>query len=233
MSREAAGSKVMYFGERIVAIKLRITDMNGQSLDVMMVSAYAPVGASPVEEREAFLSELGGCEDACGALEVWVVSTDANVSLGTKRDDKCTALGQWGKSWVNAAGKLMYEMLAANRLVSCGSFFQRRWKQYNTWFHPCSRMGYTLDHWLVRRGDLKRVIRCQTDTRLTVDSDHRPVLLTIRISRRRPGNRLRRPKEGGKGGGRRADRRILLNPEGKAAFVEAVTTQAKDNYEGT
>ena len=48
---EAAGSKVMHFGERIVAIKLRITDMNGQRLDVMMVSAYAPVGASPVEGR--------------------------------------------------------------------------------------------------------------------------------------------------------------------------------------
>ena len=63
---EAAGSKVMHFGERIVAIKLRITDMNGQRLDVMMVSAYAPVGASPVEEREAFLAELGECEDACG-----------------------------------------------------------------------------------------------------------------------------------------------------------------------
>jgi len=229
---EAAGSKVMYYGERIVAIKLKIPDASGREVDVMMASAYAPIGASPVEERETFLAELAECENACGANEVWAASIDANASLGTRRDDKCKVLGPAGNTWVNKAGRLMYQTLAENRLVSCGTFFLR--KEYNTWSHPGRRTGYSLDHWLMRRGDLKRIERCQVDKRLTVDSDHRPMLITIRISKRRPGNRLRRPQDGGGGGGgkgrERTDRRILLKPEGRDAFVNSVVKAAEDEY---
>ena len=79
---KAAGSKVVHFGERIVAIKLRITDTKGQKLDVMMVSAYAPVGASPADEREAFLADLQESEQTCGNKEVWVTSIDGGGGGG-------------------------------------------------------------------------------------------------------------------------------------------------------
>ena len=225
---EAAGSKVMYFGERIVAINLRLMDMDGRDVDVMLVSAYAPIGASLVAEREKFLSELVECEGACGEKTVWLASIDANAALGTKRGAKDLVLGPSGNPWVNKAGKLMYQVLAENRLVSCASFFIRKtW--YNSWFNPCNRLGYQLDHWLVRRKDLKRVRGCWVDSKQTVESDHSPVVFKLNISRRRPGNRLRRPQEGGKKKGK-VDRRKLLTPEGKESFVEAVEKAAMDEY---
>ncbi|MDE0908580.1 MAG: hypothetical protein OSB18_14545, partial [SAR324 cluster bacterium] len=58
---EAAGCKVLHFGERIAAVKLLLKDGKGRPLTIMLASAYAPHGSGPVKrkDRAVFLEQLG------------------------------------------------------------------------------------------------------------------------------------------------------------------------------
>ena len=51
---EKAGSQQLYFGTRIVATRLKLIDATNRSLDIFLVSAYAPDSSRPVGEHEEF-----------------------------------------------------------------------------------------------------------------------------------------------------------------------------------
>jgi hypothetical protein len=55
---EKGGSKVHFFGDRIIAAWLRLEDMVGKPLIIVLVSAYAPHSGSTREEKEAFAGNL-------------------------------------------------------------------------------------------------------------------------------------------------------------------------------
>jgi len=228
---EAAGSKVLHFGERIMAIKLQLEDAKGLPLVFFLVSAYAPNGIGPAKEveRSEFLSELAECESACGEKEVWMTSIDANACMGRKCSTSNSALGPFGVEGVNEAGKVVLGFLLERNLCSVGTFFRKRKEQYATWYHPyhrrgAQRVGYQLDHWLVRRKDLKRVRSAWTRNDLTVASDHTPLMMRIRVSRRKLGRKANR--KAGRVKVKRVDRQLLRNDKVKAEFVEATVRAA-------
>ena len=58
---ERAGSLRMTFGERILATRLIVLDSQKRPLTIFLVSAYAPDSGRPVEEHEAYASNLQRC----------------------------------------------------------------------------------------------------------------------------------------------------------------------------
>ena len=84
---EAAGCEKMYFGTRVMAIRLEFMDDHGRPQRVMLACGYAPVGAAPEEERAEFLDNLSEVVSKVGHREVLLLATDSNASMGTKRGE--------------------------------------------------------------------------------------------------------------------------------------------------
>ena len=51
---EQAGCQRLYFGTRIVATRLKLLDATNRSLDIFLVSSYAPDSSRPSGEHEEF-----------------------------------------------------------------------------------------------------------------------------------------------------------------------------------
>ena len=80
----SAGSSVMYFGTRIIAVKLKLLDSKNRKMVVRFVSAYAPFSTSARKVRNEYLDDLQKCIMSCSDKEVLIIATDANASMGTR-----------------------------------------------------------------------------------------------------------------------------------------------------
>jgi hypothetical protein len=88
---ERAGSKIIYFGPRIRATRLRLHGTSRRRpLTLLLVSAYSPDSGKPQAEHEEYADALRRCAGACGRdiLVVRGCGTDTNSSLGVR---KCVA----------------------------------------------------------------------------------------------------------------------------------------------
>ena len=190
---EKAGCVVKHFGSRVMAARLEFVDDRGRPLRVWLVAAYAPVGAAPRAERLAYLDDLQGAIAAAASDDVLLVGTDANASMGVRLGSTDKVRGPYGEKHVNDAGRDMSAFLGRQGLCLPTTFFRKN--RYATWVHPCSRLGHQIDHWIMRRRDLKRVINAGLMTSAAVPSDHAPLGLILRVARRL---RVRRQRVGGK-----------------------------------
>lgn len=177
----AAGSSVMYFGPRIIAVKFKLFDSKKREMVVRFVSAYAPVSSTSQKVRDEYLDDLQRCIMSCNDDEVLIVATDANASMGTRTSAKDQVLGPFGISKQNAAGHLFRDFCETMNLCSATTFFSKR--SYTTWRHMRSKFPYQLDHFLVRRKFLNRVVDACVYGALVLDSDHTPIRLKLRVAR--------------------------------------------------
>jgi hypothetical protein len=89
---ERADSKILYFGPRILATRLRLHGTSRRRpLTLFLVSAYAPDSGKPQAEHEEYADALRQCFITCGR-DILVVGTDTNSSIGVRsRNDYANA----------------------------------------------------------------------------------------------------------------------------------------------
>ena len=209
---EKGGSKVEYFGERIIAVRLQLEDSIGKPLSLYIASAYAPDSSRPQSEKDQFAEDLQCCFDARGDDDeiVPVICMDCNASIGIRKDNEDNGIGQdrvrgkFGILHENAAGHELHAMMAINEMCAVTTFFKKR--EYATWYHPASKKGHQIDHIIVRQEDMKRVRDAGFIGWRGVDSDHRAVYIRLALARY-----LKRKVEGPKP--MRIDREKLFDPE--------------------
>jgi exonuclease III len=210
---ESAGCTVLYFGIRIIAVRLKVTSFKGKKkeADIYLVSAYAPDSGKSRQEHDEYNAHLQRCFDSCGDDEVLIMGTDANASVGarSKHDDvrapdRDRVRGHFGSSYTNKAGKELHSLLGINGMCLPSTFFEKR--EYHTWYNPNSRKGHQIDHFVVKQADAKRV-RDAGKVGMHMATDHYPLLLKIRICKVR---KLR-----GKGKGLVPKVRIPCAPPGR------------------
>jgi exonuclease III len=222
-----SGDKVHRFGLRVLAVHLSLCDAENRALEVMVICAYAPTSAAPAAEREEFLEQLRACVESRRSHEMLVIGGDFNAALGKRRagqEEEPHVLGPWGAERRNAERDALLELIVEHDLCVAQSFFQK--KEYFTWYHPGSRLGYQHDLWLVSKPDFKRVGDAGRRPSAAVDSDHTPVWVRLDMQRRS----LQRFNRGG-GGARgpstrpaqqRHDTSALCNPEIRSNFINGV-----------
>ena len=113
-----------------------------------------------------------------------VLGADTNSGIGCgELDASCIermgALGPFGLSRVNAAGRRLRCFLETNERASLTTFFQKR--HYGTWMHPASKCMHQLDHFIISRCDLKRFVDAGACTGRLVHSDHYALQCKMRI----------------------------------------------------
>ena len=116
----AAGSVVLHFGSRIMAIRLTLMDARDRAVELMLVSAYAPTSSHSAAERQAYADNEDRCFKACRPNEVLVMMADVNASLGVQQpaadgEDADTVLGPFGLPRVNPLGKALHKRLTYRR----------------------------------------------------------------------------------------------------------------------
>jgi hypothetical protein len=216
-----SGNKLVYFGERIICIRIQIEDEFEKTLRLFIVSAYAPDSSRPQIEKDNFTEQLQCCFDACDEEEIMIVGMDCNASIGirSKHDEdnvgKDRVRGQYGVNYENIAGKELHALLGVNELAAATTFFKKR--DYATWFHPASKKGHQIDHIIIRQRDMKRVIDAGFIGWRGVESDHQAVYIRLYVakylSKRRHGIKLGR-----------IDRGRLLEEDTKQRFIDSVLT---------
>ena len=118
--------------------------------------------------------------------EILVIGADINASCGTNRAHKFLdkdiiqqPVGRHGINWVNKAGEQMLTFCSLNNLCMPKSFFQKKYTTRGTWINPCSKQVYEIDQFLMKRGDLKRVVDCGTSYSNSLYSDHIAIFIKI------------------------------------------------------
>jgi exonuclease III len=184
---EKGGSKVDYYGERIVAVRLQMEDSTGYPLTLFIASAYAPDSARPQTEKDKYAEDLQICIDACGGDAIPIFCMDCNASIGIRSEHDVNEPGQdrvrgmFGVKHTNIAGQELHALLAVNELSAATTFFKKR--EYATWYHPTSKKGHQIDHIIVRQQDMKRVRDAGFIGWRGVDSDHRAVYVRMNLAR--------------------------------------------------
>ncbi len=145
----AAGSCVMHFGNRILAIKLKMEDIKAKPVTVVLATAYAPIGVAKESVRNTFSTDMDHLMEASKSNEVLLICIDANASLGTgtHANLKDQVLDPYGIDRVNSAGRSQYNFLDANGMCSAASFYPK--KIYDSWRHQRSKQLHQLDHLLI------------------------------------------------------------------------------------
>ena len=225
---EQTGSKVMYYGPRIIAIRLKLVSKKGiVGTQIYLVSAYAPDSGKSQQEKDEYNIQLQLCIDNCKGYELLVIGTDTNSSVGVrgKHDDLYApdhdkVRGSFGLAHENKAGQELCATLGINGLCLPATFFQK--KHYSTWFNPRSKKGHQLDHFIVKQNQLKRVQdagRCG----MGMNTDHYPVMMKLLVYRRRR-DTLTQPTTTPKQT-MRIDRKLLKVPEIADKFRAIVKTE--------
>ena len=176
-----AGSEIISFGERIVAVKLLFYDLKKKPVRVFLVSAYSPVGCAAEVVRDQYFADLERCVRACKGDHVLVIGTDANASMGVRSCEGDGVLGNFGEEHVNKAGSELHSFCEQFNRCAATTFFEKH--SYSSWFNPRSGLGHQIDHFLVWRKDFKLVRDAGLFGEAALDSDHRPLRLKLGSAR--------------------------------------------------
>ena len=224
---QAAGAIVHAdLGHRVVAAPLLAKDARTRRpLGVYLISSYAPTSDASASAWDEYYSALATAIARMPFGYVLVICTDANASIGrgglgntaTELSGRNGAVGPHRLDHVNESGRRLRSFLELHQLASLASFFRKA--HYGTWMHPRSKRLHQLDHILVARCDVYRFSNAGSRAGQLIDSDHRAVSCTLRITtgfQRKPDQRAQLS---------RLDYTSLYQESEQTAFACAVLNQ--------
>jgi hypothetical protein len=139
--------------------------------------------------RQAFYDDVSVQTRNENRSDVLALFIDGSASMGVgalpgawERGEP-RALGPWGNRHVNPAGQEMREWLQVEGLASARTFFRPKGDMYDTWWHPKSKLGYSLDQIIVRGSQIGRVKKACTLSAVSVASDHVATYLELHVGR--------------------------------------------------
>ena len=225
---ERGGSMRQTYGLRVLSVKLVLLDDKKREVKLRVVSAYAPTSAASKEEKELYEDNLGQAISDTAEDEILIIGADTNASCGRDNvklhagksghipDDEMvqSPVGPHGIDWRNVAGDELMTFLGLCNMCLPMTFFQKKMSRRGTWQHPRSKKDYELDQFMVKRGDLKRVVDAGTRQRHSVYSDHKAIFMEVRIAKG-----LAKQKERNMG---KFSRGRLQDDEVRQEFIEEV-----------
>jgi len=136
---KAAGSTVFNeFGTRVVAVRLQSIDINGNTIGMFLISAYAPVGVSDEKVWEDFMENLDQCISKKLHGDILIIGCDSNSSIGTTRHNANTieinSVRKFGLPHRNNAGVRFSTYLETNSFAALTTYFRK--SSYVTWTYP-------------------------------------------------------------------------------------------------
>ena len=148
-----------------------------------LIVAYASTENADTSVKEQFYADLKVAIAQCGKNDLKVILGDFNAVTGSSRIQGDTALGPWGSGIPNANTDLLLSFCSGHHLSSAGSWFQRKDIHHFSWISNDGHTWKEIDHILSSCGKLVR--QCRVYRSFDVDSDHFPVLATVKLKLKR------------------------------------------------
>lgn len=188
---------------RIFALRLQLGKKT-----TTFISAHSPTEMASEEEKDDFFDQLHQLIKKTPPSDDLIIGTDTNCQLGPEASSE-ESVGKWyyRMEETNDNGHRWLALLEENRLIFATTF--RRPKNRNsilTWqgVTPLSEeeqkkrrmksLRGQLDHFVIRKREIGNIVKSQSIPRAVFNSDHVPVVLTLRSSWRRKPNKKPDPR---------------------------------------
>ena len=177
---------------------------------LMIIVVYAPTNQDSAEEKDRFYGDLN-CIMSRGNGQVMVMG-DFNASVSERLHG---VVGPYGLECTTSDnGERLLSFACANGLCLTNTYFPHKRIHQATWYPPDpSRPPSLKDYILVKQRMMPSVLDTRVFRGADIDSDHRLVVISIRLKLRS------RPKEKR---GRHFDVKCLQDAATKAAFVNTI-----------
>ena len=146
---------------------MMITDHQKHKNGLILISAYAPIGADSDEAWAYFFEDYDAALKMCKINDTILAGMDRNSSMVTKYENLC---GPFGVPHINDAGMIMHSFLSIRGLATATTFFQK--KSHRTWIHPRSKSPHQLDHIITNRDKLCTVTDAGVTESMVVGDHH-------------------------------------------------------------
>ena len=160
--------------DRVILIKLR-----GQPFDIGIIQVYAPTSSHTDAEIDAFYGEIETALKQLKSQDVKIIMGDLNAKVGESRID--STVGPFGLGEINERGERLVDWCKDNDLVICNTWFpnhpRRRW----TWMSPGDRTRNQIDYFMIQHRFRNSVRSAKSMPGADCDSDHVPVVCSVRI----------------------------------------------------
>lgn len=182
-----------YKGHLAVSDRILMVKMKGPEVDVNILQVYAPTVDAPDYDTNKFYQDLDKTRKMCKKSEVLIVMGDLNSKVG--RGTEGQVVGPHGLGERNDRGNLWVDWCRTNKLIITNTWFQNHPRRLWTWLSPGDRTRNQIDFIAVSDRFRPGILNCKTYPGADIDSDHVPVVLTLRvklkaISRRKTKRRL-------------------------------------------
>ena len=164
--------EVNRISDRIITAKLLIDTIN-----INIVSAYAPQVRCTDEEKEEFWEELEELIRSLSENDNIVIGADLNGHIGRGNTGYERWHGGFGHGEKNQEGGIILEFTQAYDLTLENSFFEKREEHYVTYMSETNRT--VIDYILVRRQYLSDLKNCKVIPGESIASQHRLLVATM------------------------------------------------------
>lgn len=185
LSGEAAGSLKGYWAisDRVILVKL-----HGKPMDINIIQAYAPTSEAEDEEVEQFYESLDKGFRQCKSYEINLVMGDLNAKIGQGRVGR--VVGPFGLGERNERGERFVEWCLERGQIVLNTWFRHHRRHLWTWRAPGDGVRNQIDYITINERYRNAIIQTKTFPGADVNSDHVPVVATVKLKLKQ----LRKPK---------------------------------------
>ena len=193
---------------------LRIPLVKGQYATIL--SCYAPTLTSDEETKDRFYEQLHTTLSGVHNGDKIVLLGDFNARVGRDAAVWEGVIGRNGVGKMNSNGLRLLTLCTEFNLTITNTIFRMKDRYKTSWMHPRSKHWHLIDYIIVRRSDLKFVMKTSAIREAECHTDHRLVASVIswkiRPKQRREGTNKRK-----------LNCCILKNEETRSQFQEQVS----------
>ena len=173
--------KVYYVNERIIALRLKISNIR-----MGIIQVYAPQQGRPTAEKDKFYNDLQETYDDMNCTENTIIMGDLNGHVGTNRDGIENVIGAHSIGDTNEEGRRVIDFCVRNSLTIMNTCFKHRESHKWTWYRWDDRQkryrSKTMID-LVLASKRKAINDVKAIPSVSMDGDHRMVVIKMKIDK--------------------------------------------------
>lgn len=199
-----------------VSDRIIVVELESKPFNVKLIQIYAPKADSDEEELEGFYEDLDRVMTQCKQHEVNIVMGDLNAKVGRGREG--AVLGPYGLGDRNERGDRFIEWCEQHNQIIANTWYRHHPRHLWTWRSPGDRTRNQIDYITINSRFKRAVTQIRTYPGADCDSDHNPVIATIKVKLKIPGKANVK---------QRRDLKILKDPQVK----EMYRIEVRNKYE--
>uniref|UniRef100_A0A3Q1EK63 Endonuclease/exonuclease/phosphatase domain-containing protein n=1 Tax=Acanthochromis polyacanthus TaxID=80966 RepID=A0A3Q1EK63_9TELE len=160
--------------ERLIMVKL-----NGKPFDVNIIQIYATTQDHTENETEEFYDNLQKLMEYTKSAEVNIIMGDLNAKVGKGAEHPVE--GNYGLGTRNDRGSKLIKFCKGNNLLIMNTMFKHHPKNIHTWKSPGYVYRNQIDYIMINDRFRNSVKNVKTHPGADIDSDHNPVVMTLKL----------------------------------------------------